>query len=347
MARATGILGVEYALGTETLSYEELEQRFGADAMKKVMSGAGIRNRRVAAQGVLGSDMAVEAAQTLLATSGTDPASVDLLIHCTQSPDYFLPTTACIMHQRLGLSKTCAAFDLNLGCSQYVYALSVAHSMIQSGVANKALVTTGDNFTTTLHPMDRSIVPLMGDAGSATLIGPVPDARGFLGFELGTDGSGHHYLCIPDGGFRNPIGETSSIAATDAEGNTRAPRNFFMNGAAVFHFAISTVPKAIQALLGKLNLAHEQIDLFLFHQANKYMIDYLAKKLKIGPEKTHVHLEDIGNTSGTSMPIVLKEAWKSGKVKPGSLVLMIVFGVGLSWAATVVRWPDDPAGGAA
>jgi 3-oxoacyl-[acyl-carrier-protein] synthase-3 len=339
--KSSAILAVEPELGSDTLTYEELEDRFGAGAMQKVLSGAGIRNRRVAPPGVCGSDLAFAAATRLVAKYDVDPHSIDLLIFCTQSPDYWMPTTACVLHERLKLKKQCAAFDINLGCSQYVYALSVAHSMLVSGVAKRALVLTGDTMSQTVHPGDRAVVPLMGDAGSATLLGEASEGAGFLGFELGTDGSGHKYLMIPAGGARLPWSPETAVEAIDAEGNVRTQQNLYMNGVAIFHFAISTVPGTVQALLAKLSLAMDQIDLFLFHQANKYMIEYLLKKMKIPAEKTHLYLEDVGNTSGSTIPLLLADAWRAGKVKPGANVLAIGFGVGLSWAATVIRWPDN------
>jgi 3-oxoacyl-[acyl-carrier-protein] synthase-3 len=339
--KSSCILAVEPELGADTLSYEELEQRFGVEAMQKVLSGAGIRNRRVAPPGVCGSDLAFAAASRLLSKHAIDPHSIDLLIFCTQSPDYWMPTTACILHDRLKLRQQCAAFDINLGCSQYIYALSVAHSMLTAGVASRALVLTGDTMSHTVHPRDRAVVPLMGDAGSATLLGEASEGAGFLGFELGTDGSGSKYLMIPAGAARQPWTAETAIESTDAEGNVRSPQNLYMNGVAIFHFAISTVPRTVQALLAKLSLAMGDIDLFLFHQANKYMIDYLLKKLKIPAEKTHFYLEEIGNTSGSTIPLLLADAWRAGKVRPGANVLAIGFGVGLSWAATVIRWPDN------
>jgi 3-oxoacyl-[acyl-carrier-protein] synthase III len=338
---AAGILAVDYTLGSENLTHQELEERFGVEAMKKVLVGAGIHNRRVAGKGVCGSDLAFDAAQRLIADRHIDTASIDLLIHCTQSPDYFLPTTACLLHERLGLKKECAAFDINLGCSQYVYALSVASSMIESRVATRALVLTGDTVSHTVNPLDRSVVPLMGDGGSATLIGQVPEGQGFQGFELGTDGTGHKYLMIPAGGYRNPCTPETATDVTDAEGNVRNQQNLYMNGAAIFHFAITVVPKTVNSILAKLKLTMEDIDLVLFHQANQYMLDYLVKKLKIPSEKTHFYLAQIGNTSGSTMPTVLTEAVRAGKVKPGSRILMMVFGVGLSWGATVMTWPDN------
>src|SRR6266568_2954780 len=339
--KCSGILAVEPELGELVLTNEELEDRFGAETMQKVLNSVGIRNRRVAAPGVCGSDMAYNAANRLLERNGIDRESIDLLIFATQSPDHWLPTTACILHDRLNLQKGCAAFDINLGCSQYVYALSVAHSMLISGCATRALVLTGDTMTRTIHPKDRALVPLMGDAGSATLLGEVEDGQGFLGFELGTDGSGHKYLMIPAGGSRMPVSPETAIEIADSEGSVRTLESFYMNGVAIFHFAISTVPKAVESLLRKLSLDMKDIDLFLFHQANKFMLEHLLKKMKIPAEKTHFYIEDVGNTSGSTMPLLIADAIRAGKVKPGARILAIGFGVGLSWAATVIRWPDN------
>ena len=344
MIRSTGILATDFELPETVLTYQELEERFGPETMQKVLSGAGIRNRRVAPPGVCGSDFAYAAAERLITQHGIDRGSIDLLVFCTQSADYFMPSTSCVLHERLKLSKKCASFDVNLGCSQYVYALSIAHGMILSGSASRALVLTGDTMTRTLHPKDRAVVPLMGDGGSATLLGEVPAEQGFLGFELGTDGTGHQYLMIPAGGFRQPVSAETAKETVDGEGNVRTPQNLYMNGVAIFHFAITVVPETIRNLLAKLSLTMADIDLFLFHQANKYMLDYLHKKLKIPPEKSHFFIEEIGNTSGSTIPILLTDAWRAGKIRPGARVLLIGFGVGLSWAATVIRWPDNALG---
>jgi len=341
MTASSAIRGVECELGSQTLSFEELEQRFGAEAMRKVYAGSGIRNRRVAPAGVCGSDLAFAAADRLLTRTGVSRDSIDLLIHCTQTPDYLMPTTACLLQNRLGLSKQVAAFDINLGCSQYVYALSVAHSMIVAGVANRALLLTGDTMSRTLNPKDRALVPLLGDAGSATLIEAASAGQGFLAFELGTDGSGANYLMTPASACRVPRTAETALEITDAEGNTRTQENTFMNGAAIFHFAISTVPKMMQNILAKLGLTLEQVDLVLFHQANRYMLDYLVKKLKIPQEKTHYCVEDVGNTSGSTIPLVLADAISAGKLKSGMLVLLVAFGVGLSWGSVAMRWPPE------
>lgn len=344
--KACGILATDFELGSETITFEDLERRFGAEAMQKVLSGAGIRNRRVAAPGVCGSDLGFAAASRVLETHAIARDSIDLLIFCTQSPDYWMPTTACILHERLGLGRNCAAFDVNLGCSQYIYALSIAYSMLRAGTASRALVVTGDTMSNYVNPRDRAVVPLMGDAGSATLVGEVPEGQGFLQFELGTDGTGHRHLMIPAGGARIPISAETAIEQEDAEGNIRSKQNLFMNGVGIFHFAISTVPGAIRGVLEKASLTMDDIDLFLFHQANLYMLEYLMKKLKIPAAKMPFFVENIGNTSGSTIPLLLSNAWRAGRIRPGMKVLAIGFGVGLSWGATILQWPENalPAG---
>ena len=344
LCKSVGILAVASTLGSDILSYEELEERFGQEAMKKVFSGSGIRNRRIASEGVCGSDLAYQSAKDLMDHHAIDRESIDLLVLCTQSPDYFMPTTACTLQERLGLSKKCASFDINLGCSQYVYGLAVVHSMVSAGLAKRALLLTGDTMTRLVHPKDRSLVALLGDAGSATLVGEVEAGSGFLGFELGTDGSGAPYLMVPAGGFRRPISPETSREEVDEEGNTRTAENLFMKGTAVFHFGITVVPEMVRCLLEKLSLTMTDIDLFLFHQANKYMLDYLFRKLKIPEEKTHIYLEDVGNTSGSTIPLVISDAWRAGKIIPEAKIMLVSFGVGLSWGATVIRWPKTAMG---
>lgn len=337
----TSILAVTYKLGSERITYDDIAERFGPEAAAKVLKGSGIRNRFVASKGVCGSDLALAAAEELFASRPEARTEIDLHIHCTQSPDYFMPTTACLMHEKLGLKKECASFDINLGCSQYVYALSVADSMLSAGIGKTALVTTGDTMSHTVHPKDRALVPILGDAGSASLIGRAEEGTGFLGFSMGTDGTGAKHLILPAGGFRTPCTPETAVETTDKEGNVRSLQNFYMNGAAVFHFAITVVPATVKKLLDQLNLTMDDIGLFLFHQANRYMLDYLVKKLAIPQEKNFFFIDEVGNTSGSTMPLVLAEAVRAGKVKPGIKVLMIVFGVGLSWAATVMTAPAE------
>lgn len=340
MPKASSIVGTTFVLAENSLSHELLEERFGSDSMKKVISGAGIRNRRVVRGTECGSDMAFEAAERLINNYGIDRERIDGLIYCTQSPDYILPSTACVLHKRLHLKTGCAAFDINLGCSQYVYALSLANGMISTEAASIVLLLTGDTMTRVVHPKDRSVVPLMGDGGSASLVQAVPENEGFLGFELGTDGSGYEYVIVPAGGFRRPRSAETTVEVTDQEGNTRTAENLYMNGAAIFHFAITVVPKTVHSVLARVGIRIDEVDLFLFHQSSKFMLDYLLKKLSIPAEKTHFYLEEIGNCSGSSLPILLGDALSKGKIKPGFLILLMAFGVGFSWGATLIRWPS-------
>jgi len=336
-----GILAVDFELPEGLLTNVELESRFGAEGLRTTLAAAGIRNRRVAPPNVCASDLAFSAANRILNIGGVSRNDVDLLIFCTQSPDCLVPATACILHDRLKLSKQCAAFDLNLGCSQYIYGLAVAISMLKSGFATLALVLTGDTLTRQVNPGDRSIVALMGDAGSATLLGPVGKDEGFLGFELGTDGAGHGHLIVPAGGARLPASPKTAVEKTDTEGNIRSERNLHMNGIAMFHFSISMIPKVITTLLRRMFVKFEEVDLFLFHQAGKYVLECLLERLQIPIEKTHLFFEDVGNTSGSSIPLLVCDAFRAGKIRPGMLIVLAGFGAGLSWGATLIRWPSD------
>lgn len=336
-----GILDIDFQLPECMLTTEDLEKRFGGEGLKTALSAAGVRSRRIAPPSVCASDLAFGAANRILDTNNGSRESVDLLIFCTQSPDCLVPATACMLHERLKLPRQCAAFDLNLGCSQYVYGLAVANSMLKSGFAKLALVLTGDTLTRKVHPRDRSIVSLMGDAGSATLVGEVGKDEGLVAFELGTDGTGHRYLMIPAGGSRLADSPETAIEEMDVDGNIRCERNLRMNGIAMFQFSVSTIPRVIESLLHKMMLSLEDVDLFLFHQAGKYVVECLMGKLHIPVEKTHFFIEEVGNTSGSSIPLLLVDAYKSGKVRPGMLIVIAGFGAGLSWGATLIRWPSE------
>jgi len=215
---STAIIASSYFVPEKRLKHEELIARYGEDMARKVAESAGIWERRVVEPHECASDLAVRAANDLLDHHKIDRHSIDLAIFATQTPDYLLPTTACIMQERLGLPTSCAAFDINLGCSQYVYSLAVAHSMIEAGLARRALVMTGDTVSRILHPKDRAVVPLFGDAGTATLLERCKPGEGFVRFKLGTDGRGAPFLMWPSSGLRKP---RSADTATRGYGQKR------------------------------------------------------------------------------------------------------------------------------
>jgi 3-oxoacyl-[acyl-carrier-protein] synthase-3 len=337
---STAIIASSYYVPDQRLTQAELATRYGEDMARKVAESSGIWERRVAAPDQCASDLAVRAAEDLLAAHAIDRSSIGLLIFATQTPDYLLPTTACLIQERLRLPTSCASFDINLGCSQYVYSLAVAHSMIEAGIAQRALVMTGDTVSRILHPQDRAVVPLFGDAGTATLLERTVSGQGFTGFKFGTDGKGAPFLMWPASGLRKPHSPESARENTDKNGSIRRENDMAMDGAAVFVFTLKTVPRMLEELLASQGLTVSDVDLFIFHQASELIVESAAKKLKIPREKLHYKLHDVGNSGGSTVGIALTDAWLKDRVKPGMRVVLSAFGVGLSWAGAVMIWPD-------
>jgi 3-oxoacyl-[acyl-carrier-protein] synthase-3 len=331
------IIAIHHCVPAQRLTHAELEERFGAKHALSIAKLSGIRERRVAPPGMTAADLAFAAADRLLTERAVDRAAVDLLLVTTQTGDYQIPATANVLHERLGLGQQCAAFDLNLGCTAYPYALAVAQGFFTAGLAQRALVINADALTGVIHPQDRSLVPLHGDGAVATLLEPATGDEGLLGFELGTDSSGWRHLLMPASGAREPRSAQSRQEETDEGGCVRTPEHLRMNGPAIFHFSIHKVPEAVEAALKKFGVTLEEIDLVLLHQANRFMLDQIYKKLRVPAEKQFFYLEEVGNLSGASTPAVLSEAVRVGGVKPGALVLLVSFGVGLSWALALVR----------
>jgi len=325
------ILGISPALPSASLSNEELEARFDPKELASICKMAGIHSRRVLGEGQQLSDLALTAAERLLTQKNIDRETIDLLIYITQTPDYRIPATATVLHGKLGLSQRCASFDINQACSAFPYAMSVAHGMIASGTAHYALVINADALTTVIHPQDRSLIPLHGDGACATLVGPCASGFGFEHFSLGTDGTGAKYLLAPSANGRN----------CDGAVETQYPGYLTMNGPAVFHFSISKVPAAVKAALAAANLTMDNIDLLIFHQANKTMLDLLYKSLRVPPAKQYFNIAEIGNLSGPATPVALAGAWRDGCIKPGSRTLLCSFGAGLTWSTAIIRWPED------
>jgi len=340
----TAIVASSYYVPEGRLTQADLAQRFGAEAVQKVAESSGIWERRVAGPDECASDLAFRAASDLLEHHRVDRAGIDLVIFATQTPDYLLPTTACLLQERLGIPTSAAAFDINLGCSQYVYSMAVAHSMIVAGLSRRALVMTGDTVSRILHPMDRAVVPLFGDAGTATLIEPCADGEGFLRFKLGSDGKGAPFLIWPTSGLRKTRTAETAKEATDKNGNVRRGDDMFMDGAAVFVFTLKTVPRLIEELLSESGLTVADIDLFVFHQGSEMIVESSAKKLKIPSEKLHYKLHDVGNSGGSTVGVTLTDAWLKGRIRPGMKIVLSAFGVGLSWAGSLIQWPEKTLG---
>ena len=335
------ITAMHYCLPTKRLTNDELVERFGAQQLRSIIKMVGINERRVVQSGVTAADLAYQAARGLITDRKIDPASIDLLIFASQTGDYQIPATACVMHQRLGLAENCAAFDINLGCSSFPYSMSVAHGMIVAGIARRALVLNADAITMVIHPMDRGLVPLHGDAAVATLVEPCSDGDGFMGFELGTDGSGYAHLLIPASGARMSRSADTKKEIKDESGIIRTQEHLYMNGPAVFHFSLHKVPAVIKAMLDRFHFTVADLDLVILHQANRTMVDMIYRALEVPAEKRFYFSEMVGNASGASSPMVLAEAWRQGRVRLGSYILLAAFGNGLSWGITIIHWPDN------
>jgi len=331
------LAGIEYALPKQILSNEQLAREWDGWTAEKIYAKTGIEKRRIVDEDECGSDLAVQAARQLLARLDRDPGEIDFLLYCTQTPDYLLPTTACLLQDRLGLPHRCGALDVNLGCSGYVYGLGLVKALIASGQATRVLFITADTYSKRIHPADKSVRILFGDAAAATLI-QADSHESLIGpFVYGTDGAGARNLILPTGGMRRPCVPDAPLER-DGSGNARTENHLFMNGPEIFSFTLRVVPQTVAELLEQAGIGPEAVDLFVFHQANRYMLEHLRKRLGIAEERFVVALEDVGNTVSSSIPIALCKAHGDGRLAPGALVMLVGFGVGYSWGATLIRW---------
>lgn len=341
MVRGSTILGLAAVLPAGVVDNAEIARRFGEQETAAAIKMSGIQYRRVASPNQYASDLALTAAERLLGSLNVDRSRIDTLMFVSQTPDYRIPTTASILHGKLGLAQSCAAFDVNQACSAYPYALGIAHSMIVSGMAGHVLVLNADTLTKLIHPRDRSLVVLHGDGAAATLVGPCDAGCGFEGFALGAYGLGAKHLLIPAGGARMPCSNETRHEYTDEAGCVRTAEHLAMNGPAIFHFSLYKVPEAIRESLGTLQLTMDDIDCLILHQANQTMMDLIYKNLCVPPEKRFYCLQSMGNSSGASTPVALAEAWRQGRIAAGSRTLLCSFGAGLTWGTAVIQWPVD------
>lgn len=329
------IKGISCYLPEKILSNEDLLKDFPEWSVDKVASKIGITQRHIAGENETASDMAVAAAEKLFNEFNFDRSKIDFILFCTQSPDYFLPATACIIQERLGLSTEAGALDFNQGCSGFVYGLSLAKGLIISGTSKNILLITSETYSKHIHPRDKSNRTIFGDAAAATLISTDGFAE-ILGFSLGTDGRGAKNLIVKTGGMRTR--EMKKDLVSDEGGNPICSDNLFMNGTEILSFTLDTVPVLVEKTLTVNFLKQEEIDLFVFHQANRYMMEFLRKKLKIEPERFYYCMEKTGNTVSSTIPIALKEAITSGNIKAGTRIMIAGFGVGYSWGGNILRF---------
>ena len=327
------IQSIESYLPAQKLTNAELAEIFPEWSAEKIQKKTGICERRIAAKDQCASDLAVSAAQRLFASGACLPEDIDYLLFCTQSPDYLLPTTACLVQHRLGLRTNIGALDFNLGCSGFVYGLSLAKGLIASEQASRVLLITSETYSKFIHPRDKSVRVLFGDGAAATLITRTEEPVGSLGpFVVGTDGSGAENLIVRRGGLRAP-----HLFNPDTD-NDDDDNYLFMNGPEIFYFTMQAVPELVKRLLDRSQMSLDDVDLFVFHQANKYMLDHLRRKLKIPEQKFSISMQHCGNTVSSSIPLALQSAIEEGRLSAGQRVMLVGFGVGYSFAATMLEW---------
>jgi 3-oxoacyl-[acyl-carrier-protein] synthase-3 len=331
------IKSISYYLPEQVFTNDDFFMSFPESiANKENLSKIGVNKRHIASNTELASDLAVKSALKLFDEHQINPNDIDFLLFCAQEFDYFTPTTACVIQNRLKLPTHCGALDFNLGCSGFVYGLAVAKGLIESVGMNNVLLLTSSTLTRKLHPKDENLRYLFGDAACATLISSGNSNSCIHQFSFGTDGEGAEKIIVKDGGARNPINKESYHEIVNEYGNITSKAFMEMKGVSVFSFSIKTVPKLIYDLLQKNNKQIDEIDLLIFHQANLFIIDTIRKKMNLPEEKVFNFMEEVGNTISSSIPIVLYEAIKCGKAKKGDTILLAGFGVGLSWGATII-----------
>jgi 3-oxoacyl-[acyl-carrier-protein] synthase-3 len=326
---------LSYYLPDFILTNEQLINEFPEWTVEKVAKKIGIEERHITAQSETAVDMAVKASEKLFYDYRIDKNIVDFILLCTQSPDYFLPTSACIVQHRLDLPTSCGALDFNLGCSGFVYGLALAKGLIISNVAKNVLLITSETYSKHIHPKDKGNRTIFGDAAAAILISTDGIAE-ILDFSLGTDGAGADNLIVRTGGLRQP--EKTGEICYDETNTPVSDDYLYMNGAEIFTFTLDAVPALVDNTLNKNNLTKEDIDLFVFHQANKYMMDFLRKKINIGENRFYYCLAKMGNTVSSTIPIALYEAMKDNTIQKGNKILLAGFGVGYSWAGNVLQF---------
>jgi 3-oxoacyl-[acyl-carrier-protein] synthase-3 len=304
---------------------DRLAAEFPKWDMPLIYAKTGVRTRHIAARDECASDLGVAAAEKLFSAWNVDRQSIDFLLFCTQTPDYPLPTTACLIQDRLGLRTSIGAIDYNLGCSGFVYGLALADGLIRSGAAGRILLITAETYSKYIHPTDRSLRTIFGDGAAAVLI-DAADAPSLSSFVFGTDGRGGDTLMVTQGGAR------PSHQALQPRKRKRWPSSLYMDGPELVKFTLDVVPPMVDQILAPSGLSRTDVDLFLMHQATLFMLDHLRTRLNLDAERLPLDIEDYGNTVSSTLPILMSDLRADGRLRPGKRSLLIGFGVGLSWA---------------
>lgn len=327
MDRAAGILATGRYLPEKVLTNADLE-KIVETTDEWIVTRTGIKERRIARDNETSSDMATAAAQQALDKAGISAEQVDLIIVATVTPDMFFPSTACLVQEKLG-AKRAAAFDLSAACSGFLYGTSVAAQFVASGMYRYVVVVGVESLSKIVDWSDRSTCVLFGDGAGAALIGPVEDGMGFLSFELGADGGGAELLKLEAGGSRIPVPKVEP---------GRKENYIHMAGGEVFKFAVRAMNTASDQALEKAGITKEDVDFLVPHQANLRIIDSAVKRLGLAYDKVVVNLNRYGNMSSASIPVALDEAVSEGRIKEGDTLVLVGFGGGLTWGASVIKW---------
>jgi len=326
------ITNIEYYLPEKIITNDQLAEQFPDWSSEKIEKKVGIRERHIVREDETALDLALIAGKKIL--KNYDKNKIDFLLFCTQSPEYYLPSGACILQDRLGLKTDIGAFDYNLGCSGFIYGLAMVKSLINSNIAKNILLITSETYTKHIHPKDKSNRTIFGDAAAATIIEKSKEEQ--IGeFVLGTDGSGYKNLIAPNGGLRNRY-DPDAKEIDDGSGSIRTNNNIYMNGPEIFNFTIKAVPKVVTETLVKNNITLDNLDYVIFHQANKYMNEYLRKKINIPKDKFCENLLLKANTVSNTIPIAIKDSLDNNFIKKNDRVLLVGFGVGYSWGGTII-----------
>ena len=333
MVNMAYIKAISYYLPEKVVTNEELVKEFPEWSVDKVAQKVGVDCRHLAAEGETAGDMAEKAARKLFGEYSINPKSIDFLMLCTQSPDYFLPSTACVLQDRLGMPTSSGAFDYNLGCSGCIYGMAMAKGLIAAGIAKNVLLLTAETYNKYLHPSDKSNRSIFGDGAAACLIST--DGFAEIGeFSLGTDGGGANNLIVKTGASRQK--ESTGLFVEDDEGHIWYDDYLYMNGGAIFNFTLDAVPSMVSQILLKNNLQKYDIDYYVFHQANKFMLNTIRKVCALPKDNFYVDLLTTGNTVSSTILIGLKSCLDNQKIKSGDTVMISGFGVGLSWGGTIL-----------
>lgn len=328
------IKAISYYLPERIVNNEELIHEFPEWSAEKVAQKVGVNCRHLASENETAGDLAEKAALKLFEDYSIDPKSIDFLMLCTQSPDYFLPSTACILQDRLGIPTSAGAFDYNLGCSGCIYGMAMAKGLIAAGIAKNVLLLTAETYSKYLHPEDKSNRSIFGDGAAACLI----SKDGFVkigDFVLGTDGSGANQLIVKTGASRQK--SVTGYSVEDEEGHILYDDYLYMNGGNIFNFTLNVVPSLIHMVLEKNKIEKDEIDYFVFHQANKFMLNSIRKLAKLPKEKFYINLEDTGNTVSSTIMIGLFDCLNRRLINSGDKVMVAGFGVGLSYGGCILE----------